>query len=201
MTKPGMLLTLLLVFITSATARATDRPPECDEGVYLTAYVTGLATGRSLVSQTWSGLEESCWEVDLLHDAVHDSIASYRPLLEGVSDVLARRVNCRFGGHVVGMTDRVDEIMDECGTYCCKRGRHMGGHFGHAYCMIAISAKGAHDPGDFIRPDVPYCGSLYEYCCTSASDEYASSWLECEEFVRYPHKTAYENYVEYTCAY
>jgi hypothetical protein len=201
MTKPGVLLTLLLVVLSSAKARATDPPPECREGVYFTAYRAGFIRGGSIVSQAWDGLDESCWNVDLLHEAVSDSIASYRPSLERATGPFARRVNCQFGGHVVGMTERVDEIMVDCGAYCCERGAAMGGHFAHAYCLIAIAARGGHDPGGFIRPFVPYCGRHYEYCCTSASDEYASSWAECVPFIRYPYDDAFENYLEYTCAW
>jgi hypothetical protein len=34
----------------------------------------------------------------------------------------------------------------------------MGMHYAHSYCLIAVAANGFYDPGDYVRPDVLFCG-------------------------------------------
>jgi hypothetical protein len=201
MTKTTVFVALWLLFLQSGIAGATVYPDECDEGVYAIDYQTGLATGKSLVSQAWNGLEQRCTKVDLLDEVVSDSIDSFIPILGGASDNVARRFNCRFGGHVDGMLQRVSEIMDDCSVICCNQGATMGEHYAHAYCLIAVAANGVYDPGDYVRPDVIFCGGYFESCCDEASYDYASSWSECVPFVTLSNSVAFEHYIDFTCAF
>lgn len=201
MAKGSVFMAMCAVFLSNGEARATDYPTECSEGVYATYYDIGLATGRSLVSQAWDGIGQSCWRVDQLDQAVSDSIDAYLPILEGVSDTFARRLMCRFGGHVDGMTQRAAELMGGCGVYCCNQGTSMGAHYAHAYCLIAVAANGVYDSGAYFRPDVPYCGGLYESCCDDAAYEYAWDWYDCRPYLAWPYSVAFGHYVDFTCAF
>lgn len=190
-----------LALLHANAASAKGYPAECADGSDASGYRAGLFTGQSLAVQAWNRLGQDCDQMDRpqqLGVRVLDTTDFPSDANDGS---MSKRLACRFGGHVDGTMNEVNERAEACGAQCCGWGTSIGNTYAHALCLVSIAAKGTVGPGDYVRPDVPWCGTHFETCCDSAAYYYARGWAACRRDVPPPHEVNFDHYLDFTSSY
>jgi hypothetical protein len=165
-TELSILSTALLMTVAAADAHAeanSDVPVSCRATAgTVSAYRTGLRTGKTIVSSAWNRVRD-CDRVDYFLEVVEGNVSRLTlPANPSTSTV------CRYTGTADGVYSELENLYGTCADQCFLDGEMAGALSGEIYCELSIALGGLVAADDFLRGPVQVCGLSFEIGCDSA---------------------------------